>query len=236
MRSERGVRSAKCGVKASNTSFGLRIADCGIKSTAFTLLLVLTAVSVSIAETADDIVASIEKHYQAVNDLSGKVSQKNYLKSVNKTQKFEGTLSIKKPGKLRLEYTNGQIIVIDGKAGWFYSKKNEQAIRKTFEDFERVNVPVAFLLGAGNIRQDFTVSLAGPGPKSPVDLVPKKPGAAMKKLRVDIDAEGRINVLTVYDRNGNTSEVSFADVRENAGVEDAQFKFAVPKGTEVIEQ
>lgn len=216
--------------------FGMRNAECGIKSAAFTLLLVLSAVSIGVAQMADDIVVSIEKHYQAVNDLVAKASQKNYLKSVNKTQKFEGTLSIRKPGKLRLEYTNGQVIVIDGKEAWFYSKKNEQAIRKTFADFERVNVPVAFLLGAGNIREDFTVSLAGPGPRPLIDLVPKKPGAAMKKLRIDAETEGRIKVLTVYDRNGNTSEVSFSDVRENAGVEDAQFKFAVPKGTEVIEQ
>jgi outer membrane lipoprotein carrier protein len=200
------------------------------------MIVLILGAGIVQAQTAEDIALSIEKHYQAVSDLAAKVSQKNYLKSVGKTQKFEGALSVKKPGKLRLEYTNGQIIVIDGKEAWFYSKKNEQAIRRTFADFERVNVPVAFLLGAGNIREDFTVSLAGPEPKLLIDLVPKKPGAAMKKLRIDAETEGRINVLTVYDRNGNTSEVAFSDIRENAGVEDAQFQFKVPKGTEVIEQ
>jgi outer membrane lipoprotein-sorting protein len=79
------------------------------------------------------------------------------VKSVGKTQKFEGTLWINKPGKLRLEYTNGQLILIDGKAALLYSRKSEQVIKKTFTDFEQMNIPVAFLLGAAHIRDDFEV-------------------------------------------------------------------------------
>lgn len=216
--------------------FGVRSSGFGGKAAAVLLALILGTVSMGFAQTADDVAARIEKHYQSVNDLSAKVSQKNYLKSVNKTQKFEGALSVKKPGKLRLEYTNGQVIVIDGKEAWFYSKKNEQAIRRTFKDFEAMNVPVAFLLGAGNIGRDFQVTPAGPDQTAAIDLEPKKPGAAMKKLRIEADADGRIQILTVYDKNGNVSEVSFAEVRENAGIEDSLFRFKVPKGTEVIEQ
>src|SRR5512135_297854 len=102
--------------------------------------------------TGDELVHAIERHYSGLTDLTAKVVQKNFLKSVGKTQKFEGTLAVKKPGKLRLEYTNGQVIVIDGKEVWFYSRVNSQAIRRTFEDFEQANIPVAFLLGAGTIQ------------------------------------------------------------------------------------
>lgn len=166
---------------------GSRIADCGKKQTGLcwylrlliVFLLFPTAYAVSAAETAPvasgpavtapavmvpaavpmDTVAAIEAHYRDLADLTAKVVQKNFLKSVNKTQKFEGTLSIKRPGKLRLEYTNGQLIMIDGAEAWFYSKKSEQAIRRTFKDFEQANIPVAFLLGAGAVRQDFDVSV-----------------------------------------------------------------------------
>jgi outer membrane lipoprotein carrier protein len=203
--------------------------------------VVTAAVATSPAATAQagapvDAVHAVEAHYRDLVDLTAKVIQRNFLKSVEKTQTFEGTLSIKKPGKLRLEYTNGQVIVVDGKEAWFYSKKSNQAIRRTFKDFEQANIPVAFLLGAGAIRQEFEVSLPDADNPRTLDLVPRKAGAAMKKLRLATEESGRIIRMTVYDRSGNTSDAVFSDVKEGVGLGDAPFRFKVPKGTEIIEQ
>jgi outer membrane lipoprotein carrier protein len=198
--------------------------------------VVATSPAAAQAGVPVDAVHAVEAHYRDLVDLAAKVVQKNFLKSVEKTQKFEGTLSIKKPGKLRLEYTNGQVIVIDGKEAWFYSKKSSQAIRRTFKDFEQANIPVAFLLGAGAIREEFEVTLPDADDPRTLDLAPRKAGAAMKKLRLATEESGRIIRMTVYDRSGNTSDVVFSDVREGIGLGDAPFRFKVPKGTEVIEQ
>jgi len=188
------------------------------------------------AQTVDEAVSAVEKHYQALTDLTARVIQKNHLKAVGKTLTFEGALLIKKPGKLRLEYTNGQLIVIDGTAALFYSKKSGELIKKTFTDFEHMNIPVAFLLGAGHIRDDFNA--LQPDQKDPrsLTLVPKKPGAAMKKLGLESDDSGRITRLTIFDRSGNVTELAFTDVREGVGLADALFSFTPPKGTEIIEQ
>lgn len=197
---------------------------------------VTSAVNPAFAQTVDEAVMAVEKHYQELTDLTAKVSQKNVLKAVERTQKFDGTLWIKKPGKLRLEYTNGQLILIDGKAALFYSKRSEQVIKKNFTDFAHMNIPVAFLLGAAHIRDDFDVR--GPDPKTPrvLDLLPKKAGAAMKKLRIHADDVGRITEMTIFDKSGNTTEIVFTDVKEATGVEDKIFEFKAPKGTEIIEQ
>jgi outer membrane lipoprotein carrier protein len=186
--------------------------------------------------SAEEAVKAIERHYGGIEDLTAKVVQKNFLKSVGKTQTFTGSLSVKKPGRLRLAYTNGQVVVIDGKVVWFYSRENAQVIRRTFQDFEHANIPVAFLLGAGTVLRDFDVSLAGPEEGGMLELVPKKHGAAMIKLRLLSDDSGRITRMIIYDRSGNTSDLLFTDVHENVGVDDAQFRFKVPKGTEVIDQ
>jgi chaperone LolA len=194
------------------------------------------AIKPAYAQTAQDVVASVEDHYRDLVDLTAKVAQKNFLKSLGKTQIFDGTLTIKKPGKLRLEYTNGQLILIDGRTALFYSKKSAQVIKKTFTDFEHMNIPVAFLLGAAHIRDDFDV--LQPDPKIPrqLELIPKKPGAAMKKLSLQSDDTGRISRLTIFDRSGNVTEISLADTREGTGLDDKLFTFKPPKGTEVIEQ
>ncbi len=207
--------------------------------TGFVKIVVVTfslVSSVSSAQTVDEAVTAVEKHYQEVSDLTAKVKQKNFFKALDKTQTFEGALLVRKPGKLRLEFTNGQLILIDGKAALFYSKKSSQVVKKTFTDFERMNIPVAFLLGAAHIRDDFDV--LQPDPKAPrsLELVPKKPGAAMKKLGLESDDSGRITRLTIFDRSGNVTEIIFNDVHEGVGLDDKLFSFKPPKGTEIIEQ
>jgi outer membrane lipoprotein carrier protein len=193
------------------------------------------AIKPAYAQTVQKVVASVENHYRDLSDLTAKVIQKNILQSIGKTQKFEGTLWIKKPGKLRLEYSNGQLILINNKAALFYSKKSEQAVKKTFTDFEHMNIPVAFLLGAAHIRDDFDVLQADPTTPRVLELLPRKPGAAMKKMRLIVDEAGRITDLTIFDRSGNTTTISFTDIREGAGLDDHQFVFQAPKGTEIIE-
>ncbi len=244
-----GVRSAECGKKQPGLRswfpllalfllVAIRCVAFAAETTPVASGPVVSAFIVTApANTAStDAVTAIEAHYRDLVDLTAKITQKNFLKSVDKTQTFEGSLFIKKPGKLRLEYTNGQVIVIDGKDVWFYSKKSAQAIRRTFKDFEQANIPVAFLLGAGAVRQDFDVSVPEADNPLQLDLVPKRKGAAMKKLRLLSDGTGRIIQMIIFDRSGNTSDIRFFEVQEGLGLDDQRFRFKVPKGTEVIEQ
>ncbi len=224
-------------------NFGLRSAECGLRNSFAALLvsgLFLAPVAVPAVESPappqDEIVRSIENHYLDLADLTARVTQKNRLKTLGKTQVFEGKLSIKKPGRLRIDYTNGQVIVLDGKTALFYSKKNQQVIRRTFRDIDEANVPVAFLLGAAEIGKEFSAAPAEEAGPLAIDLSPKKPGAAMKKLRLRPDETGRIMEMTIFDRSGNVTEIIFTDVQEGAGVEDKVFTFKIPKGTEIIEQ
>ena len=234
-----GVRSAECRRGKANHAAAaigiLLIVAAASASYALDSSPVVTTASVTVPASTNA-VAAIEAHYRELVDLTAKVTQKNFLKSVGKTQSFDGNLSIKRPGMLRLEYTNGQTIVIDGKEAWFYSQKSAQAIRRTFKDFEQANIPVAFLLGAGTIREDFDVSLPKADQPLMLDLVPKRKGAAMKKLRLLSDTTGRITQMIVFDRSGNTSDIRFFEVKEGVGLDDQRFRFKVPKGTEVIEQ
>ncbi len=188
------------------------------------------------AQSVEEAVLAVENHYRELIDLTAKVVQKNHLKSLDKTQTFEAVLWIKKPGRLRLDYTNGQVILVDGKAALFYSLKSEQVVKKTFSDIEQMNIPVAFLLGAAHIRDDFEVRQPDPTAPRRLELVPKKTGAAMKKLILGSDDAGRIASLDILDKTGNRTEIIFSDMREGAGIDDKRFVFKAPKGTEVIEQ
>jgi outer membrane lipoprotein-sorting protein len=66
--------------------------------------------------------------------------------------------------------------------------------------------------------------------------MPRKPGAAMTKLELDAEGNGRITSLVIYDKSGNITGIQFSDIREDIGLDDKAFVFKIPKGTEVIEQ
>ena len=188
------------------------------------------------AQTVDAAVSAIESHYRDLVDLTAKVVQKNHLKALGKTQTFEAQLWIRKPGRLRLDYTNGQVIVIDDNSALFYSQKSSQMIKKSFDDIERLNIPVAFLLSAARIRDSFDVYPSDAASLLRLDLVPKKKDAAMKKLVLGVDANGRISTLTIFDKSGNMTEIFFSEVQEGAGLDRKVFNFKPPAGTEIIEQ
>jgi outer membrane lipoprotein carrier protein len=202
----------------------------------FILFLAAAAIKPAAAQSVDETVQAIENHYRELVDLTAKVVQKNHLKSLDKTQLFEAVLRIRKPGRLRLDYTNGQVILVDGKAALFYSRKSEQVIKKTFSDIEQMNIPVAFLLGAAHIRDDFEVRRLDPADSRQLELTPKKSGAAMKKLILRSENAGRIASLDILDKAGNRTEILFSDVQEGVGIDDKLFVFKAPKGTEIIEQ
>ncbi len=188
------------------------------------------------SDPADAAISRVEAHYRNVRDLTAHTVQKNHLAALDKTQTFIGELRIKKPGRLRIDYTNGQIILIDKNEVLFYSKKNEQEIKRTFTDLQALNIPVAFLLGAARIRDDFLVRL--PDRRSPrvLELLPRQEEAVMQKLLLHTDRTGRITLLTIFDRMGNRTEIAFSAVRENTGIADSAFAFTPPKGTEIIAQ
>lgn len=231
-----GVPIADCGTRNADYFFAILRSSFLLLSSCLLAPPASSAVENAPVPTKDEVVQSIESHYRDLIDLTAKVTQKNNLKSLGKTQTFEGTLFIKKPARLLLEYTNGQTIVLDGKTVWIYSKKSRQAIKRTFSDIEQANVPVAFLLGAAEISKEFDITHAEEDGARALDLSPKKPGAAMKKLRLTADEIGRITAMTIFDKSGNTTEITFTDVKEGTGVEDKLFEFKVPKGTEIIEQ
>jgi outer membrane lipoprotein carrier protein len=186
--------------------------------------------------TVDEVVLAVEKHYQQLTDLNAKVSQKNHLKALGRTQQYEGVLWIKIPGKLRLEYTTGQLILISDKNALFYSKKSEQVIKKNFSDFAQMNIPVAFLLGAAHIHDDFEIRQTGQKSPYTFELLPRRAGAAMKKLSIQADETGRVRLMIIFDKSGNNTEISFSDIQEGTGIGDQLFVFRAPKGAEIIEQ
>ena len=82
----------------------------------------------ALAQTLDEVVAGVEATYGRVNDLKAEFSQVSHNKSLGQDIKAEGTVYLKKGGKLRWDYKSPspQQIVSDGVNFWVYTPELNQ--------------------------------------------------------------------------------------------------------------
>ena len=72
-----------------------------------------------------------------------------------------GRLLVKKPGKMRWQYTapEEKLFVSDGVKMYSYIPQDKQVIGRTIPPDDQATTPAMFLAGKGNLTRDFTASL-----------------------------------------------------------------------------
>src|SRR5947199_6336275 len=157
--------------------------------------LVLTAPSAGPAATLDDVVRDLEGTYSRMIDLRAEFTQTAFNKSLNQTIPAQGTVYLKKGGKLRWEYTEPtpQEIVSDGKQLWVYTPSLNQV--NVGDAPEALAGPAgSFLAGLGRLRAEFSVRFLNPArPQDTdghwvLDLTAKQPLPALARLVLVGDA------------------------------------------------
>ena len=192
--------------------------------------------------TLDDVVRGLEGAYGKMTDLKASFSQTAFNKSLNSTIPAEGTLALKKGGKLRWEFSEPtpQEIVSDGKTLWVYTPTLNQ-----------VNVGAApealagpagsFLAGLGRLREHFNVRFLNPAQPTDkdgnvvLDLTPKQPLPTMTRLILALEPRAwEIRKAVLYDQFDNTVTMQFTKVAVNTGLPDRLFTFVAPKGVATV--
>src|SRR2546428_262867 len=148
----------------------------------FVALVVPVAPARAAEPTAVDLARSLQRKYDAIKDFSADFVH-TYQGGVLKKQLSErGRLLIKKPGKMRWDYTapDQKQFVSDGVKLYSYLVQDKQVIVSSVPSADRATTPALFLTGKGNLTRDFTPSVVAPPSGMPADsralkLVPKSP-------------------------------------------------------------
>ena len=201
----------------------------------------VAATSVS-AATLDEVVRDLEAAYSRVTDLKADFTQSAFNKSLNQTIPAQGTVYLKKGGKLRWEYSDPtpQQIVSDGSTLWVYTQTLNQV--NTGPAPEALAGPAgSFLAGLGKVREHFDVRFLNPAqPRDAdgnyvLDLRPKQPLPTMSRLVLSIDPQQFLaRKAVVHDQFDNTVTMKFTKVAVNSGLPDKLFTFVPPKGAATV--
>ena len=204
--------------------------------------LALVTPSAVPAETLEDVVRDLEAAYSRMTDLRAEFTQTAFNKSLNQTIPAQGTVYLKKGGRLRWEYTEPtpQEIVSDGRKLWVYTPALNQV--NVGDAPEALAGPAgSFLAGLGRLRAEFDVrflNLAQPkddGGNWVLDLTPKQPLPTLARLILAVDAKTwELRTAVVYDQFENTVTMRFAKVAINSSLPDGLFTFVTPKGVATV--
>jgi outer membrane lipoprotein carrier protein len=190
-------------------------------------------------QSPDALARALQKRYQGIRDFSADFVQ-TYRGGVLKTQsREEGTVSIKKPGRMRWTYVKPEKkeFVSDGTKVYSYIPLDQQVIVNPVPPANEATTPALFLAGNGDIVRDFTATAADPAVPGTVavKLTPRKSDPEFEYLVVSVDPRTlQIRALTTLDQQGGQSTLIFNNLKENTGTSDKEFAFRVPRGVDVI--
>jgi outer membrane lipoprotein carrier protein len=188
---------------------------------------------------AADTARALQQKYDQVKDFTADFTHTYEGGVLNKKSTERGTVQIKKPGRMRWEYTSPEkkTFVSDGRKIYSYIPADKQAIVSDVPSDDEATTAVLFLAGKGNLTRDFNVSYAdaAAGDTWALRLDPKQKQRDYDWLIIVVDrASLQIRGLTAADQQGGRSTFQFTNYRQNTGIPDSAFVFKIPRGTDVI--
>ena len=207
------------------------------------LALVLAAMVAAPADqTASELAAALQKKIDGVKDFSTDFTHAYQGGVLRKQITERGRLIVKKPGKMRWDYTapEPKQFVSDGVKMYSYLPQDKQVTVASVPPEDQAATPALFLAGKGSPTRDFTASLvdapAGmPAGTRGLKLAPKARQPDYDWLMLVVDPGTlAIRGLQTVDAQGGTSTFFFTNLKENVGIADKEFAFKIPRGVDVI--
>ena len=187
-----------------------------------------------------ELAGQVQQRYNRVKDFTANFTHTYEGGVLKKKATEQGVVQIKKPGRMRWEYTSPEkkLFVSDGNRIYSYIPADKQVVISPMPA-DNDTTAVLFLSGKGDLTRDFDVSAANNTIAGPDDyalrLDPKQKQRDYDWLVLLVNRKTlQIHVLIAGDQEGGRSAFTFDRYRENVGLADSVFTFKIPRGTDVI--
>src|SRR6266567_7223602 len=144
------------------------------------LTLLRALLAIAVAASATDLAQSLQHKYDTVRDFSADFVHTYQGGVLHKQITERGHVLVKKPGKMRWEYTSPEkkLFISDGVRVYSYVPEDKQVTVGAVPRDDQATAPILFLAGKGNLVRDFTPSQADAPAGSPaashaLKLVPR---------------------------------------------------------------
>jgi outer membrane lipoprotein carrier protein len=192
--------------------------------------------------SAQDLAQALQRKYDRIRDFSADFVHSYRGGVLRKVIAERGRLLVKRPGKMRWQYTSPEekLFVSDGLKMYSYLPQDKQVIVSTIPPDDQLTTPTMFLAGKGNLVRDFSASIVDPPPGAPagiqaLKLVPRSPQRDYDWLMLEVVPQTlELRGLVTTDGQGGQSSFSFTNLKENTGLTDKDFTFKMPRGVDIV--
>lgn len=198
------------------------------------------------ADCAATLAATIQAHYETVDDFSADFEQQTKSVTLASTSLGDdglstGTVVFSKPGKMRWRYlapTPSQVIS-NGSVLWIFDSVAREAQRLPVTEGYLTGAALEFLIGDGDILEEFDVTAASCEPNARnalhLKLLPKQ-AAGYESLSLEAAlGTGEIYVTSLVDLFGNETRIAFKNTKTNLAPDASYFDFEAPADVRVFD-
>ena len=189
------------------------------------------------AVPADDLIKQVQGRYNNARTLSVQFVE-NYSLLGHRRPPETGTLTLRKQGKMRWDYTRpaGKLFISDGKTVYLYNAADNRVEKVPLKDTEDMRAPLAFLLGRLEMKKefrDFSVSEGEGG--NWLKALPKTDRVPYKNIEMLIASDGSVRQLKITGRDESLLAYTFENEKVNPPVAESAFRFTIPPGAQVVD-
>lgn len=177
----------------------------------------------------------VEQRYNRPDSLQV-LFKEEYVKTGHVVKPESGVLYLRKPGRMRWEYTDpkGKLAVGDGKYFWISYPSDHRVDKSPMRDAD--DAPVLFLLGKLHFDKEFRNLQGKPeGTDTRITAEPKTDSLPYSAVEFLVTPDGRIREVKVTRLDNSIMKYTFDQEKMGLKLDDKLFQFQVPKGAEVAE-
>jgi outer membrane lipoprotein carrier protein len=189
------------------------------------------------AQGPDGLLKTIEARYNHAQSLKLDFSE-TYAGTRRPVQHDAGVLYLRKPGRMRWEYTSpaGKVFISDGKEVVLYTPDDQRAEKSKLKESEDMRAPLAFLLGKLDFKKEFkSFQTRVEGNDKWIAVEPKSENLAYSKVEFLATPEGEIRRVRITGQDQSQLDFIFTNEQLNVPVAPSLFVFHPPPGVQVVE-
>jgi outer membrane lipoprotein carrier protein len=189
------------------------------------------------AEDTSALLKAVEGRYNRAQTVQ--VLFEQTFTAQNRPRRTEaGELSLRKPGRMRWQYTvpQGKLFVSDGKQIYLYTPATNRVEKMKVKESDDLRAPLGFLLGKLDFWRDFQqFTSRAEGTDVRITAEPKSNRSPYSQVEFVVTPAREIRYLKVIGQDRSVMEFRFTKEKLNPPLAESLFRFETPPGAEVVE-
>jgi outer membrane lipoprotein carrier protein len=183
-----------------------------------------------------DSLSELDSKLSNIKSMQANFSQRMIDGQNHSNIQAEGTMSIKKPSFFKWQTTSptNQDIISNGSKLWLYDGDLEQlVIRNVSNNIEQTPYLILLSKNKDDLNKLFTVKKDG---TNSFILKPKQSDNMISNIVITFDKSDDLSSLNITTSLHQYTLINFSNVKTNTEINNKDFEFIAPKGTDTIDE